>query len=162
MKTLGIERSVISLATPLVNYHVDAKLAVEAARLCNDGFAQLIASPGRFQPGRFCLCRIPRRLRANCVGACATTDSSAATSRAMYVVAICPIRFRPVFDAAESLMCHFSFIPLTRRKDRTADYELTVVAGYLFDTTINIMRMICSNFLDAIKALNCVRPYRCL
>ena len=33
-------------------------------------------------------------------------------------------------------------------KDRTREYELTVVAGYLFESTINIMRMICSNFLD--------------
>ena len=33
-------------------------------------------------------------------------------------------------------------------RDRTGDYELTVVAGYLFDTTINIFRMICSGFLD--------------
>jgi len=33
-------------------------------------------------------------------------------------------------------------------KDRTSDYELTVVAGYPFDSTINVFRMICSNFLD--------------
>ncbi len=37
-------------------------------------------------------------------------------------------------------------------KDRTGEYELTVVAGYLFDSTINILRMICSNFLDRYRA----------
>src|SRR3712207_5678044 len=33
MDELGIERSVISLATPLVNYYVEPSLALEAARL---------------------------------------------------------------------------------------------------------------------------------
>jgi aminocarboxymuconate-semialdehyde decarboxylase len=33
-------------------------------------------------------------------------------------------------------------------KDRMRDYELTIVAGYLFDSTINILRMICSGFFD--------------
>ncbi len=33
-------------------------------------------------------------------------------------------------------------------KDRTREYELTIVAGYLFDNTINILKMICSGFLD--------------
>jgi aminocarboxymuconate-semialdehyde decarboxylase len=33
-------------------------------------------------------------------------------------------------------------------KERMRDYELTVVAGYLFDNTINILRMVCSGFLD--------------
>ena len=33
-------------------------------------------------------------------------------------------------------------------KERTREYELTVVAGYLFDNTINILKMVCSGFLD--------------
>src|ERR1044072_335240 len=44
MDALGIDRTVISLATPLVNYYVEPKLALAAARLCNDGFAALVAS----------------------------------------------------------------------------------------------------------------------
>ena len=45
-------------------------------------------------------------------------------------------------------MCRCSFIPLTHLERPYRNYELTVVAGYLFESTINIMRMICSNFLD--------------
>ena len=49
MDLLGIDRTVISLATPLVNYYLEPRIACEAARLCNDGFAELVASePGRF------------------------------------------------------------------------------------------------------------------
>src|SRR3954468_1041931 len=49
MDDFGIGRTVISLATPLVNYYLDAKLAIEAARLCNDGFASVVAgNPRRF------------------------------------------------------------------------------------------------------------------
>ena len=33
-------------------------------------------------------------------------------------------------------------------KERTRDYEMTVVAGYLFDNTINIFNIVCSGFLD--------------
>jgi hypothetical protein len=36
------------------------------------------------------------------------------------------------------------------------DYELTVVAGYLFDSTINIFRMICSHFLDRYQGMKLV------
>src|SRR5947209_4841284 len=54
MDALAIERTVISLATPLVNYYVDPKLALAAARLCNDGFAELVASePRRFAAWAF-------------------------------------------------------------------------------------------------------------
>src|SRR5262245_44291993 len=49
METLGIGRTVVSLATPLVDYYIEPDLATRAARLCNDGFAQLIEqNPGRF------------------------------------------------------------------------------------------------------------------
>ena len=34
-------------------------------------------------------------------------------------------------------------------KERTRDYELTVVAGYLFDNTINILNIVCSGFLHS-------------
>ena len=41
-------------------------------------------------------------------------------------------------------------------KDRTREFELTIVAGYLFDSTINILKMICSGFLDRWPALKLV------
>ena len=54
-------------------------------------------------------------------------------------------RFRPIFEAAMDLDVPLFVHPADPAgKDRTRDYELTVVAGYLFDSTINIFRMICS------------------
>ena len=48
-------------------------------------------------------------------------------------------------------------------KERTREYELTVVAGYLFDNTINILKMVCSGFLDRWPRLKLIcRPYRCV
>src|SRR6202012_1401440 len=41
-------------------------------------------------------------------------------------------------------------------KDRTREYELTIVAGYLFDNTINILKLICSGFLDRWPTLKLV------
>jgi aminocarboxymuconate-semialdehyde decarboxylase len=40
----GVERAILSLATPFIDYHLDAKIAVEAARVFNDGLAAAIAS----------------------------------------------------------------------------------------------------------------------
>jgi aminocarboxymuconate-semialdehyde decarboxylase len=66
-------------------------------------------------------------------------------------------RFRPIFDAAAELDVPLFLHPADPPgKDRTSDYELTVVAGYLFDSTVNIFRMICSNFLDRYGALKLV------
>jgi aminocarboxymuconate-semialdehyde decarboxylase len=41
-------------------------------------------------------------------------------------------------------------------KERMRDYELTVVVGYLFDNTINILKMICSGFPDRWPVLKLV------
>ena len=43
MERDGVERSILSLATPFIDYHLDAKIAVEAARVFNDGLAAAIA-----------------------------------------------------------------------------------------------------------------------
>jgi aminocarboxymuconate-semialdehyde decarboxylase len=57
--------------------------------------------------------------------------------------------FRAIFDMAKELDVPLLLHPVDPPgRDRTGDYELTVVAGYLFDSTVNIFRMICSNFLD--------------
>ena len=66
-------------------------------------------------------------------------------------------RFRAIFDAAKELDVPLFLHPVDPPgRERTASYELTVVAGYLFDSTINIFRMICSNFLDRYDGLKLV------
>jgi aminocarboxymuconate-semialdehyde decarboxylase len=65
--------------------------------------------------------------------------------------------FRPIFDAAQELDVPLFLHPADPPgRDRTGDYELTVVAGYLFDSTINILRMACSGFLDRYASLKLV------
>ena len=151
MDGLGIDRTVVSLATPLVNYYLDAKLATEAARLCNDGFAKLVAAnPRRFAAWAFLPMQDPAAAAAElrrCVRDHGFIGGHVATNvRGTYLP---DEAFRPSFDAAQELDVPLFLHPVDPPgRDRTGDYELTVVAGYLFDSTINIFRMICSNFLD--------------
>jgi aminocarboxymuconate-semialdehyde decarboxylase len=151
MDALGIDRSVVSLATPLVNYYVDGSLATEAARLCNDGFAALVAAhPGRFAAWAFLPMQDPSAAAAElrrCVREHDFIGGHVATNvRGTYLP---DERFRPIFDAARDLDVPLFLHPADPPgRDRTGDYELTVVAGYLFDSTINIFHMVCSDFLD--------------
>src|SRR5882757_3942558 len=151
MDGLGIDRTVISLATPLVNYYLDTRLAVEAARLCNDGFAEVLRShPKRFAAWAFLPMQDPAAAAAElrrCVRDYGFVGGHIASNvRGTYLP---DESFRPVFDAARELDVPLFVHPVDPPgKDRTADYELTVVAGYTFDSTINVFRMICSNFLD--------------
>jgi aminocarboxymuconate-semialdehyde decarboxylase len=159
MDALGIDRTVISLATPLINYYVEPKLALDAARLCNDGFAELVASnPTRFAAWAF-LPMHDAQMAADelrrCVREHGFVGGHVATNvRGIYLP---DPRFRPIFDMAKELDAPLFLHPADPPgRDRTADYELTVVAGYLFDSTINLLRMICSNFLDHNRGLKLV------
>jgi aminocarboxymuconate-semialdehyde decarboxylase len=151
MDALGIDRTVISLATPLVNYYVEPKLALDAARLCNDGLAQVVASdPQRFAAWAFLPMQDATAAAGElrrCVREHGFVGGHAATNvRGTYLA---DESFRPIFDAARELDVPLFLHPADPPgRDRTTDYELTVVAGYLFDSTINIFRLICSNFLD--------------
>ena len=151
MEKLGIDRTVISLATPLVNYYLDPKLACEAARLCNDGFAELaVAQPGRFLAWACLPMQDPVAAAAElrrCVREHGFVGGHVATNvRGTYLP---DEAFRPIFEAASELDVPLFLHPVDPPgRDRTGDYELTVVAGYLFDSTVNVLRMICSNFLD--------------
>ena len=44
MRRDGVERTILSLATPFIDYHQEARLAVEAARIFNDALAAAIAN----------------------------------------------------------------------------------------------------------------------
>jgi aminocarboxymuconate-semialdehyde decarboxylase len=159
MDALGIDRTVVSLATPLVNYYVEPRLAVKAAQLCNDGYAQLVSQyPNRFAAWAFLPMQDPAaaadELR-RCVRELGFVGGHVATNvRGAYLP---DERFRPIFDAAKELDAPLFMHPADPPgRDRTGDYELTVVAGYLFDSTVNIFRMICSNFLDQFGDLKLV------
>lgn len=162
MDRLGIDRTVVSLATPLINYFSDPVLGVEAAKACNDGFARLLkAHPKRFAAWAFLPMQDPNAATAElkrCVTELGFVGGHIASNvRGAYLP---DGQFAPVCEMAEALGVPLFVHPADPAgKDRTAEYELTVVAGYKFDSTINIFRMICSGFLDRHPKLKLVLPH---
>jgi aminocarboxymuconate-semialdehyde decarboxylase len=147
----GVERAILSLATPFIDYHLDAKLAVEAARVFNDGLAAAIA-PDRQHFGGWALLPMQDAAAAaqelrRCVRDLGFVGGHIASNvRGVYLH---DAQFEPIFQAAVDLNVPLFVHPADPLgKDRTREYELTIVAGYLFDNTINILKMICSGFLD--------------
>ena len=151
MKRDGVERSILSLATPFIDYHLEAKLAVEAARVFNDALAGAIASD-KTRFGGWALLPMQDPAAASqelrrCVRDHGFVGGHIASNvRGVYLH---DAQFEPIFQAAVDLGVPLFIHPADPLgKDRTKDYELTIVAGYLFDNTINILKMICSGFLD--------------
>lgn len=147
---LGIDRTILSLATPFIDYHLDARLAIEAARIYNDTLAQSIAGRDRFGAWAFLPLQDPDAAAAElrrCVRDLGFVGGHVASNvRGVYLH---DERFRPVFEAATDLDVPLFVHPADPAgKDRTREFELTVVAGYLFDNTINILNIVCSGFLD--------------
>ncbi len=151
MAALGVERSILSLATPFIDYHIHANLGVEAARLFNDELAQSIAGEReRFGAWAFLPMQDPPAAAAElqrCVREFGFVGGHVASNvRGVYLD---DAWFEPIFAAACELDVPLFVHPANPAgKERTRAYELTVVAGYLFDNTINILRMVCSGFLD--------------
>jgi aminocarboxymuconate-semialdehyde decarboxylase len=151
MQRDGVERTILSLATPFIDYHLDAKLAVEAARVFNDALAGAIA-PDRARFGGWALLPMQDPAAAEqelrrCVRDHGFVGGHVASNvRGVYLH---DAQFEPIFRAALDLDVPLLVHPADPLgKDRTREYELTIVAGYLFDNTINILKMICSGFLD--------------
>ena len=121
-------------------------------------FAELaVAQPGRFLAWAFLPMQDPVAAAAElrrCVREHGFVGGHVATNvRGTYLP---DEAFRPIFEAASELDVPLFCIRSIPGRDRTGDYELTVVAGYLFDSTINVLRMICSNFLDRYGGLKLV------
>ena len=159
MQRDGVERVMLSLATPFIDYHLDAALAVEAAVVFNDGLAAAIA-PDRTRFGGWALLPMQdpeaaaHELR-RCVRDHRFIGGHIASNvRGLYLN---DSQFTPIFQAAVDLGVPLFVHPADPLgKDRTREYELTIVAGYLFDSTINILKMICSGFLDRWPTLKLV------
>jgi aminocarboxymuconate-semialdehyde decarboxylase len=159
MQRDGVQRTILSLATPFIDYHLEAGLAVEAATVFNDGLAAAIA-PHRSRFGGWALLPMQdpdaaaRELR-RCVRDHGFTGGHVASNvRGVYLH---DPRFTPIFETAVELGAPLFVHPADPLgRDRTREYELTVVAGYLFDSTVNILKMVCSGFLDRWPALKLV------
>src|SRR5215212_728633 len=151
LQRLGIDRTILSLATPFIDYHLDADIAVEAARVFNDALAIAIAGEQkRFGAWAFLPLQDPvaaaDELR-RCVRDLGFVGGHVASNvRGTYLHSDV---FRPVYETALELDVPLFVHPADPAgKERTRDYELTVVAGYLFDNTINILNIVCSGLLD--------------
>jgi aminocarboxymuconate-semialdehyde decarboxylase len=159
MEREGVERAILSLATPFIDYRLDRKLAVEGARVFNDSLA-LAASSSRGQFGGWAVLPMQdpdsaaRELR-RCVRDHGFAGGHIASNvRGAYLD---DVQFEPVFQAAADLGVPLFVHPADPLgKDRMRDYELTIVAGYLFDSTINILRLICSGFFDRWPSLKLI------
>ena len=152
LQRLGIDRTILSLATPFIDYHLDAPLAVHAARVFNDSLAAAIANETkRFGAWAFLPLQDPAAAATElrrCVRDLGFVGGHVASNvRGTYLHSDV---FRPVYEAALDLDVPLFVHPADPAgKERTRDYELTVVAGYLFDNTINILNIVCSGFLDS-------------
>jgi aminocarboxymuconate-semialdehyde decarboxylase len=159
MRRDGVERTILSLATPFIDYHLEARIAVEAARVFNDSLASAIA-PDRAHFGGWALLPMQNPQAAalelrRCVRDHGFVGGHIASNvRGVYLH---DAQFEQIFQAAVDLNVPLFVHPADPLgKDRTREYELTIVAGYLFDNTINILKMICSGFLDRWPTLKLV------
>lgn len=156
MDEMGVERAVLSLATPFANYDVPAELACEAAALYNDEISRLHkAAPGRFEGWALLPMQAPeaaaKELRRAVEALGLLGGYLPSNVKGRYLDSA---EFAPVFAAAAALdvplFIHPSNPPARERMDK---YELAVVAGYLFDTTLNVYHMIFGGLLDRYPAL---------
>jgi aminocarboxymuconate-semialdehyde decarboxylase len=159
MQRDGVERAILSLATPFIDYHLDARIAVEAARVFNDSLASAIASDRPHFGGWALLPMQEPQAAAKELRRCVRDHGFVGGHIASNVrgVYLHDQQFEPIFQAAVDLNVPLFVHPVDPLgKDRTREYELTIVAGYLFDNTVNILKMICSGFLDRWPALKLV------
>jgi aminocarboxymuconate-semialdehyde decarboxylase len=151
MQEMGVDHAVLSLATPFVKFDVPASLGVETAQLYNDEIARMHrAAPDTFDGWALLPMQDPEA---------AANELRRAVRNLGLIGGYLPSNvkgryldskeFSPIFETAAQLdvplMVHPSNPP---GRERMGDYELAVVSGYLFDTTLNIFHMIFGGLLD--------------
>ncbi len=156
MDGLGIDVAVLSLATPLINYSVAEREAVKAAETFNGELARVRSEAGgRCEGWAFLPMQSPeaaaRELRRSVqeLGLRGGHIASNVAGRYLNDPA-----YAPIFEAAVALDVPLFVHPSNPPgQDRLRDYELEVVAGYLFDSTVNIFYAIFGGLLDRYPAL---------
>jgi aminocarboxymuconate-semialdehyde decarboxylase len=161
MRAQGIDHAVLSLATPFLAPQIGADAARAAATTCNDGFGGLIAQAGStwdawaflpLQDPAFCARELEQRVAQGFRGGHIATSCNGAY--------LPDPRYTPLIEAAVALDVPLFMHPADPPgRDRTEDYQLTVVAGYLFESTVSVLRMVCSGFLDRWPTLKLLVPH---
>jgi aminocarboxymuconate-semialdehyde decarboxylase len=156
MDDLGINLTVVSLATPLINYAVPAETAIAAARIFNDEIAQLRdRRPDRFDGWAFLPMQDPNaaagELRRAVTELGLRGGHIASNVNGRYLDSP---EYTPIFEAAVDLDIPLFVHPANPPgRERMATHELAVVSGYLFDTTLNVFNMIFGGLLDRYPTL---------
>jgi len=159
MAALGVDRTVVSLATPFVGYGAEAGLGTAAAALFNDEIAALVrADPDRFAGWAFLPMQAPDAAAAELHRAVTSLGLSgghiASNVNGRYLHSP---EYAPIFEAACALDVPLFVHPANPPgRERMADYELAVVSGYLFDSTLNVFHMIFGGLLDRFPKLRLV------
>jgi aminocarboxymuconate-semialdehyde decarboxylase len=161
MDALGIDEAILSLATPFLGPHVPADAASAAATLCNDAYADMVGAAGRWRAWAFLPLHDPafaaRELQRRMAQPGFVGGHIATSHQGAYLP---DARYTPLVEAAVALDVPLFLHPADPPgRDRTGDYELSVVAGYLFESTVGILRMVCSGFLDRWPTLKLVVPH---
>ena len=150
MAALGIERTVLSLATTFIDYSVEPRLALRAAQTFNDALAELCVRNDKFKGWAFLPLQDPdaaARELQRCVTSLGFVGGHVASNVGGHHLH--EDRFAPVHAAARALDVPLFIHPADPAgRDRMREFELTIVAGYLFDNTLNLLKMVCSGFLD--------------
>ena len=156
MAEMRLDKAILSLATPFVNFEVPAGVGAEAAELYNNEIASLRKSaPSRFSAWAYLPMQDPglaaKELRraVTTLGAVGGYLPSNVKGRYLDADEFAPI-FAMAIELGVPLMVHPSNPPA---RERMAKYELAVVAGYLFDTTLNIFNMIFGGLFDRFPRL---------
>jgi aminocarboxymuconate-semialdehyde decarboxylase len=156
MDRLGVSVAVISLATPLINYSAPESEAVRAAEIFNDDLARVRREGrGRFEGWAFLPMQNPeagaRELRRSVQQLGLRGGHIASNVSGRY---LSDPAYGPIFEAAVALDVPLFVHPSNPPgQDRLGDYELEVVTGYLFDSTLNIFHAIFGGLLDRYPAL---------
>lgn len=159
LESKGLEGAVVSVAPPLFYYHVDAGRGEEMARAVNTGLAAFCAAaPDRLR----WLASVPMQDPDRAV---AVLDDAAAEGCVGVEIgtAVGPRRldedaFEPFWALAEERRLPVTLHPAYSEgiNPALAPFYLENVLGFLFDTTIAIVRLICAGVLDRHPALRLV------
>jgi aminocarboxymuconate-semialdehyde decarboxylase len=159
MDRKGIDISVISPAPPLFYYWADANLALDAAKLVNDGVADMVAE-------------MPERLRGMATVPMQHPDAAVAElervvkeygfkaveiGTSIEGVQLAEQRFRPLLRRASELGAFvFAHPYYVGPKGGLEDYYLTNLLGNPFDTTVMLSNLMFSGALDDLPELKIV------
>jgi aminocarboxymuconate-semialdehyde decarboxylase len=156
MNRMQLDISAISVAPPTFFYGLSAELGLAAARLSNDGIAQMVA-------------KYPARLRG--MATLPMQDSDAAITELERIVRehhfkavelgtsidgkpLADPKYRPVLKTIEQLGCFVFAHPYTCvAKGGMDGYQLNNLIGYPLDTTIMVAHLMFSGALDELKQL---------